>query len=135
MTDSATAASMHPASGCVDCHDDEATLSATHEGKTTADLAPKRLKKTAVAEQTCEACHSRDDIKSRAAQSTVLTDVNGTTVNPHDLPVHDSHSEIVCSDCHKVHADASELAEDAQQLCQSCHHSGVYECYTCHEHD
>ena len=129
-------ASLHSTTTCSECHDDESQLAALHEGTTTSDRAPTRLKKTAVNEEFCLSCHAQDAIAAKSSGSTVLTDANGTTVNPHDLPVTatESHSEITCSDCHEMHSDKAGRAEDAQKLCRSCHHQDVYECYTCHQH-
>lgn len=66
------------------------------------------------------------------ADVTVLTDENGTTVNPHDLPVNKSHDTIVCATCHTMHDDAP-LEETAAEACTKCHHDNVYECFTCHD--
>jgi hypothetical protein len=134
--DSASIASLHGTLTCLQCHDDAATLSTIHEGVTTEDWAPKRLKLTAVSEDTCISCHISDDLVAATSASTVLTDLNGTTVNQHQLPVTESgvHQEIICADCHEMHADAAAIDKEAQDYCVSCHHADVYECYTCHEH-
>lgn len=80
----------------------------------------------------CASCHSLDDIREATKDSAVLTDVNGTVVNPHDLPEVAEHAEVVCASCHKTHAVAESTAKNAARACASCHHADVYECYTCH---
>lgn len=126
--------SQHSTMTCVECHADEAQLSKMHEGATTADRAPTRLKKTGVDKEGCLSCHAQDEIAKKSAESTVLTDVNGTVVNPHDIPDTPGHAEITCSDCHEMHDEAAGRPDEANKLCTSCHHSEVYECYTCHQH-
>ncbi len=133
-TDAACDASQHADMTCIECHTDESQLATMHEGKTTGDRMPMRLKKTTVDKSLCTPCHDQATIAAASADCTVLTDVNGKTVNPHELPGDKSHAEITCSDCHEMHSDATERTEDAQKLCRTCHHSDVYECYTCHEH-
>ena len=64
--------------------------------------------------------------------STALTDDQGTTVNPHDLPQSASHDTLTCGSCHTMH-DEKPLEETAAAACTQCHHQNVYECYTCHE--
>lgn len=61
-----------------------------------------------------------------------LTDANGTTVNPHDLPVNKSHATLTCATCHTMHDDTT-LEETAVKACIKCHHDNVYECFTCHD--
>lgn len=80
----------------------------------------------------CSACHNVDDIKAATEDSAVLTDVNGTVVNPHDLPAIEDHAAIVCSSCHKSHEVSENTEKSAKRTCASCHHADVYECYTCH---
>ena len=132
--DSTTSASFHASQSCADCHDDVDTLATVHEGVTTDDLVPKRLKKTTVASETCLGCHDQAELVQATADSTVLTDSEGTVVNPHQLPETASgvHGEIVCADCHELHGDASELDTDAKNYCLSCHHADVFQCNTCH---
>lgn len=66
------------------------------------------------------------------ADSTVLTDSNGTVVNPHDLPAVKDHDGIECATCHKIHDPEPDAPKVASKKCLTCHHDGVYECYTCH---
>ena len=63
----------------------------------------------------------------------LLTDDNGTTVNPHERPAGEKHDEnpATCTDCHNNHS--KDLGKDAKKYCAQCHHRGVYECGTCHE--
>ena len=52
-------------------------------------------------------------------------------VNPHDLPEGADHAKIDCLDCHTAHK-AQEASETALNTCTGCHHTGVFECGTCH---
>lgn len=118
---------------CSSCHTDEAALGKVHDGVTSEDKMPKRLKQTAVSAEACEACHGGvDALAPKTAESTVLTDSKGTVVNPHDLPDNERHQTIVCGDCHAMH-ESGNVQETAPKACTSCHHAGVYECGTCHE--
>lgn len=74
----------------------------------------------------------RSALIAATADSTVLTDENGTTVNPHDLPAVEDHASVNCIDCHKGHTDDA-LEVSAMKACVLCHHENVFECYTCHE--
>ena len=118
---------------CITCHSDESTLSTVHQDATAEGPMPKKLKKTTVDAQTCQAsgCHdmSADEFKALTADVTELVDSNGTMVNPHEvMGLTAGHADIKCSDCHSEHkADAG-----AATTCISCHHAGVYECNTCH---
>ncbi len=127
-------ADVHAAEGmdCSVCHVDTAGLEAAHEGVLMGDKEPKRLKLTDVANEVCLSCHDRSTIIEETADLTVLTDVEGTTVNPHDMPEVEGHQGVVCADCHNVH-DEKVTQEAASDYCLSCHHHEVYECYTCHE--
>lgn len=133
MENSASDSFLHANMSCVECHDDTDGLTKVHDGVTTADRVPMRLKRTGVDENLCISCHPQDEAFLAQTASTPLVDGRGTEVNPHELPQVASHEEITCSDCHKMHGDAADRADRAQKLCQSCHHSGVFECYTCHE--
>ena len=108
--DAACTASKHTSLQCADCHTDTATLAKQHEGASSDDRMPSRLKQTA------------------------LSDAQGTTVNPHELPETDTHGQIACTDCHSMHEEQTDLQGDAKAYCMSCHHADVFECYTCHEH-
>lgn len=133
-------------SECVDCHvDNGGALAQAHEGYADPKARlPKKLKDTSVSEETClsSGCHSLDGITAATASSTVLTDSNGTVVNPHEILVDEVHvanskADLACSSCHKMHAEKGmapeATAEAAQKKCTGCHHQNVYECGTCHE--
>lgn len=118
---------------CTTCHADEPSLTSVHEGATTADKMPKKLKSTEVSAETCESCHgSVDDLAAKTSASTVLTDARGTVANPHSLPENGDHESLACADCHQMH-ESEGVAKSAPKACSSCHHAGVYECNTCHE--
>ena len=125
-------AKSHGALQCVICHDDEEGLVKAH-AKVTVDSTKvaKRLKKTEVAAETCLACHEATYSAEATAESTALTDTNGTVVNPHDLPESENHSGIACASCHSMHT-TDNIATTAAQTCTKCHHANVYECGTCH---
>ncbi len=120
---------------CRVCHVDVETLQKRHaKNGVTAEKAAKlkRLKKTDVEAEQCLACHgTREAIAEATSGSTVLTDEKGRVENPHALPSVSAHEKTLCGDCHTVHKDSS-LEETAQAYCVSCHHGGLYECYTCH---
>lgn len=118
---------------CITCHSDESTLSTVHQDATAEGPMPKKLKKTTVDAQTCQAsgCHdmSADEFKALTADVTELVDSNGTMVNPHEvMGLTAGHADIKCSDCHSEH----KVDAGAATTCISCHHAGVYECNTCH---
>lgn len=130
-----TAAFAHGEEGdaCTTCHDDEAALSAAHEGVSETSPMPARVASTDVAESTCLSCHkSYADLAERTAESTALVDAQGTVANPHALADVADHESVSCSDCHKMHATQS-AAETAKGKCAACHHQNVFECHTCHE--
>jgi hypothetical protein len=133
--DTATSHSVHVAqedATCGTCHiNADNTLALAH-----ADYAytesPNKLIKTSIPNDTCLSCHILDELKIATLSSTVLTDEHGLVINPHDLPVTDSHERnIECSTCHTIHSSHS-LEENAEKACIACHHEKVYECGTCH---
>jgi len=125
-------ASAHATLGCTDCHGDTAGLQNAHAGLTYADVqGTSKLSTTSVARDACLACHEGDYLPETTAGVTALTDMNGTTINPHALPVSDSHADIMCGDCHAMHTETP-VTETAPAVCISCHHAKVYECGTCH---
>lgn len=135
------ATSLHAAhadSTCVSCHDDEEGLATAHKKYQTGNPASK-LKKTDVASSSClvSGCHDQAELVQATADETVLTDTKGTVVNPHDLPVHEDHTEgVTCASCHKMHgtgtSDVDAVYQASKATCLSCHHNEVYECHTCH---
>lgn len=137
MDDGACLASTHKAEGtdCATCHADTASLQTAHEDATAEEAAKRatKLRVTEIDQDACLSCHDGEDGHSAStAASTVLTDSQGTTVNPHDLPDNDEHADATCGSCHDMHGD-SPVAIAAPEYCASCHHSNVYECHTCHE--
>jgi hypothetical protein len=117
---------------CNTCHnDDNEVLTKAHEDYATAKL-PSKLKKTEVYVEVCLTCHNMDDLKVKTKDTATLTDSNGVTANPHDLPVSDSHAKrIICMSCHEMHGK-NPVNETAPKVCEGCHHQNVYECGTCH---
>lgn len=132
LEDEECAASLHGALDleCVSCHMDDVLIEAHEKASATAKV-PKKLKKTTVAAEACMSCHDAEGLAEITADSEVLTDDEGTVVNPHDLPDVKDHAQIACGDCHRLHASKS-AASVAYALCLSCHHEDVYECGTCH---
>ena len=124
----------HQALACTACHTDEAALAKKHKAMATKDPnAGKRLSaKNRVAAKTCQTCHASKDLANATKTNTVLTDKNGATVNPHDLPAGHFDENVTCADCHSVHDGKDETAAKATAACAGCHHTDVYECYTCH---
>ena len=128
-------AGAHADLPCATCHTDSAALANAHEEATAGAKMPTKLKETAVDQAVCQTsgCHSESlkGLAAKTADSTVLTDSEGTVVNPHEVPtLTDSHIEasLSCVACHPMHQE-----QDAAQKCGSCHHMDVYECNTCHE--
>ncbi len=135
-----TACSAHLATGkvtCTDCHTADA-ITPVHENLTNAADAAStaatltQLSQTTVNASICESCHDINEVAATTTNSTVLTDADGTVVNPHALPTTGPHTtDITCTDCHKQHSTTT-LDKSAQRECQSCHHTNVYQCGTCH---
>lgn len=122
----------HGQLACSSCHTDTAGLEEAHEGVDPGNYkAPKRLKDSEVPKEACLSCHDPEDMIAATSDLAILTDDNGTTVNPHDLPENEEHADITCGKCHAMH-EAGDPQADAPGVCASCHHAGVYECYTCH---
>lgn len=134
FSDAESSARLHEslAADCAECHADAAGLSEVHEGLDSGAKPAKRLKATSVEEAACLNCHDKESLAQATESSTVLEDSNGTVANPHSLLENDDHGGLTCSSCHKLHSSAAP-ATSAQAACVDCHHSGVYECYTCHE--
>ena len=127
-------ASLHKDMACIQCHVDESALQAAHEGKTASDKMPTRLKETGVSDELCFGCHydNREGLIAATEGSTVLTDTEGTSRNPHDPDGIAEHETLKCSDCHNMHSTDA-VQERAMKKCESCHHAGVFACYTCHD--
>ncbi|MDR3052655.1 MAG: cytochrome c3 family protein [Coriobacteriales bacterium] len=125
---------MHATQDCITCHDGKEDLAKVHEDVVAApDKEIKKLRHSSVANDNCLTCHtSMADLATKTAASTVLTDQDGTVVNPHDLPVNEDHASITCGNCHIMHKETV-LTQDATQYCFSCHHQEVFVgCPTCH---
>lgn len=116
---------------CTTCHSEERTLSLVHK-KINGKKAPSSLKRTKVADEVCLTCH--DDVK-KLVNATVpkqVEDEKGVKANPHDLPSNESHDDVRCANCHKLHEADPDVSKEALSTCLSCHHAGVFECGTCH---
>lgn len=127
-------AAMHAQSlglDCTTCHVDSDKLAKAHKRLNSGKEAT-RLKKTSVGSDVCLTCHDQESLAEATADCTILTDSEGTTVNPHDLPAVDEHTSVACVSCHEVHTSDESLAQTSKATCGSCHHAGVYECGTCH---
>ncbi len=137
-SDTACLVSEHTDLDCISCHDDVDALAEIHEER--ADSNPERLttlRTTEVSEALCLSCHdSWEVLAEKTADVTILTDTNGTTVNPHEVKTSvntvGQHDEITCTSCHKMHTSDG-IEATATNACQSCHHMDVYECGTCHD--
>lgn len=139
LTDSACLASTHQAQGatCSTCHTDTAGLESAHEDATPEKAAKyaTKLRDTTVSDDACLSCHgSYEELAAKTANSTVLTDNEGTVVNPHEAKAlnADHEKSMTCSSCHVMHSD-EKVSESAPAYCKSCHHAGVYACHTCHD--
>jgi hypothetical protein len=108
------------------------TMAEVHANVTAVSTVKKSsLVNTSVDEAACLTCHDRDALIEATADCTVLTDAQGTVVNPHDLIEGSQHDQVTCEDCHKMHSNDSAAAYRA---CVSCHHAEVWECGTCHSY-
>lgn len=117
---------------CATCHTDTAGLEGVHENVSTVFDGTSGLKVTEITEETCLSCHgSIEALAELTADSTALTDEEGTVVNPHDLPQVDQHDSFVCTTCHNEHSDV-DVTKNAYNQCVGCHHDNVFECGTCH---
>ena len=132
--DSSCLAATHETNDCTDCHTETTALEEAHEEVTSEDTMPTKLTKSnEIASEVCLVCHeSWEALAEETAETTTLTDSEGTTVNPHDLPDGHVDDKVTCTDCHEVHT-GSDLEETATDFCTNCHHQNVYECNTCHE--
>lgn len=135
QADTGCTASLHSQQACMDCHGPADAVAAAHDGVEYGDRPAKRLKSTGIEEESCLAsgCHDgRESLAEKTADSQVLTDSNGTTVNPHAMPESADHATLDCGNCHDMHSSKA-IEETAPQACIGCHHTGVYECHTCHD--
>lgn len=99
------------------------------------DKTPKRLKKTTIDTTACfsSGCHgSQEDLAAKTEACAILTDANGTVVNP-PRPARERRSYD-----HRLRQLSQQASDDtiedtAKKACKGCHHMDVYECNTCHE--
>ena len=135
LGDATMPASNHATQEGTTCHSDIDGLTTAHDGVQFGDKTPKRLKKTAVDTTACfsSGCHgSQEDLAAKTEACAILTDANGTVVNPHALPENEDHATIDCGSCHSMHSGDA-IEDTAKKACKGCHHMDVYECNTCHE--
>lgn len=116
---------------CIDCHTDDELIS-IHDGATADSKQPRKLKKSTFDQAVCLSCHDDATLADATRDSEALTDANGTTVNPHELPDVEEHKDTTCTSCHKMHSTKS-IEKTANAYCATCHHAEVFECHTCHE--
>ena len=134
-------------SECIDCHaDTDEVLTGAHKNyQGEKAKVPAKLKKSDVSEAVCttSGCHSIDELVATTADYTELAGSNGKIVNPHTMISDEFHkvdgsngADIQCSSCHKMHETGGiedrAVLETASKKCAACHHSGVFECNTCH---
>jgi len=125
-------AAMHSAVACISCHNDVGGLEQAHSEVELDDNASLAiLSVTEVSSEACKGCHDDQDYSPEAC-GMLLVDKNGLEVNPHDVPSNADHDTMSCGSCHDMHSSKS-LEETARNACAECHHTGTYECYTCHE--
>lgn len=136
--EASTLASTHVGIACVTCHSDEKGLTEAHKDAT-GPKQVRRLSYTYVETETCLSCHgSWEDLAEKTADCTLLTDSQGTVVNPHAAPqthiagVDGEKPYLSCYQCHDMHGTKT-VEEQATYTCQGCHHENVYECHTCHK--
>lgn len=118
---------------CISCHADEVELADVHDGAAIDAKMPIRLKSTKIADELCLSCHDQGELAVLTQPSVVLTDKEGTVVNPHDVPVSTSHASVTCASCHQVHKPGADLSKTALAACTGCHHEKVFACGTCHD--
>ncbi|WP_148206714.1 cytochrome c3 family protein [Desulfitobacterium hafniense] len=123
-------ASAHADMGCLACHKDTDGLATVHEAAKSSNPGTIKKLKNPITNEVCLSCHgSYAALAEQTKNSIVLTDEDGTVVNPHAIPVNKKHDpNPKCTDCHKIHTGS-----DPQAYCYTCHHTKTFECYTCHE--
>lgn len=126
-------AHAHEGQSCIECHTEEAVLTTAHEGITMGDKPAKKATVQTVNDETCISCHGTfDEMATKTAGSTALTDSNGVSVNPHELQPGEKHeaNRPTCTSCHSTHSQ--DLSKDSMKFCAQCHHRGVFTCGNCH---
>lgn len=136
--DDGTLGTFHEALGndCFTCHDAD-NMAGVHEEHGDSGRTPTKLRYSEVADEQCLSCHgSYEALAEKTTSSTDLVDTNGKVANPHDLPqspiAGEGHDTITCVSCHSAHEQAA-CVEQAADTCRGCHHTGVFECGTCHQ--
>lgn len=120
-------------SACIICHADGTGLKKAHEGAAPEGAKKAKLRDTAIDEQACFGCHgSYEELAAKTADTAVLTDAQGTVVNPHARPAGEGHADTTCADCHQLHT-GEPVQETAPEYCITCHHTNDYQCHTCHQ--
>lgn len=95
-------------------------------------LDDRQWVKEPINDSLCLRCH-KDELSFPLPSEIDLVDSEGARISAHNIPESPSHESIRCIDCHQNHAVQEEPAsETALQLCESCHHTGVFECNSCH---
>lgn len=135
LSDQTKGAATHQAlaqTNCTVCHANKESLTRVHLETSPDSPAPKNLRDTSVGNETCKSakCHNDQEFLIESTKNySGLVDSRGTIVNPHNvIGLTAGHADITCADCHSMHGKTLV----AEELCVSCHHSGVYECNTCH---
>ena len=139
LASSTLLASKHASIKCEMCHTD-AVIGEIHASVTAAPTddqqrAIRKKGRTMGTSEFCLACHtSLDALAAKTAEVTLVQDSAGHIVNPHAIPSNEEHASAgvqECFNCHWLHS----TSPAANTNCLSCHHSGVYECGTCHTVD
>ena len=130
LKDETLLANNHAKSGfdkCSDCHSDDDALRAAH---TSGSVPPVVIMARRYPKEFCLRCHGTlADLATQTANSKVLTDIKGRTINPHALPDNPAHKKAgECANCHRMHRPSM----DAQAFCFGCHHTHEYACKSCH---
>ena len=112
---------------CWICHENRVALEESHAriGMNAAATAGAPM----VSAAACLRCHGGQDLASRTAGIPLVDDL-GMEINPHDIPLFDSHSEIACASCHRMHE--GDIREQSLSRCFSCHHERDFRCGYCH---
>ena len=133
----------HNGMSCISCHSQEDKLATAHRNMSTDVSKLRRLRRTAVSEDSCIACHgSWESLSNQTKETTLIQDIEGKVVNPHivrtELNANKQHNRVTCTACHQMHTDYvhntdTTLEVVANEVCSTCHHAKVYTCGTCHD--
>lgn len=121
-------------SDCSACHSDQGASQTNSACLASVHAENKTACTTCHGDEVCESCHGSYSDLAAATPDVVLTDVEGTAVNPHAAKgLNTDHEDgFSCGSCHVEHEESNVL-EAADITCSNCHHRGVYKCGTCHE--